>query len=226
MSKVPVSTKEMWFAGARVNMPEIMENGLPFQGRLSFLKGISLFEFVTGLNARVNESGRIITLFKLNGQEYELSNIPKGLALADNDKIDFKSASPIELAKQSMDEVVSQLSDFDSVIDAIINSLIKGERDEAFKKFGGFIDEFRDIIRCLETVESTFGLDYSKIQAGEKTIRETTESMMKILSEIKGAMQNEDYVTLTDLLEYEIREIFKKDLKSVFEELSRILADG
>ncbi|MBN2144848.1 MAG: hypothetical protein JW774_09520 [Candidatus Aureabacteria bacterium] len=204
----------------------IRENGQPFEAEFH-LKGerIPLPDFVRQLNAEVNKYGRIITRFQLNGLDYDLNSLDTDTWVVCNDSIEFESASPVEVAKKSVQEILNQLPTLEQDVEQILNELVKGNRELAFRLFSSFLNEFRGIIQIFQTIEAIFSLDYSRIQGSEKTLHDLNDHLVKVLTEMKTAMGNEDMVSLSDLMEYEIKPIITGDLKKALVAFSTLLQD-
>jgi len=133
------------------------------------------------------------------------------------------SDTPVNIAIRSIEDILNQSDSFLEEIDAIITELVQGNRDASFRRFTTFLSEFKDIIQLLQTIETLFNLNYAEVRFNDKSIRDFSEELVNILTEIKNAMENEDLVTLTDLLEYEVKENVFGDLKQAFGVLSQQL---
>ena len=206
-------------------MTNIFENNMPFKGKYEIPpNGIPLPELIKELNKEINNKGNVIKTFKLNDIICDLNDLSSEIIVKNNDKIEILSDSPVNIARLSVEDVIVQLDPFVKEIDDIINGLVSGEKDYAFRKFTGFLGKFRDLIQLLQTIEVTFSLNYSELKYEDKTIQDFSENLVGILTEMKTAMENDDIVTLTDIMEYEIKEMFSSDLKKVLKMLSDLLS--
>jgi hypothetical protein len=212
-------------AGKGYNVPlSIKENSRPFEEEFHWEGDrIPLPDFFRQLNERVNKKGRVITRFQVQGLDYDLNQMDQDAWVNQNDSIEIESASPVEVAKKSIQEMLHHLPALDKDAEQILNELVKGNRELSFRLFSSFLGEFRGIIQTFQSIEAIFGLDYSKIQAAEKTIQELNENLIKTLKDMKTALENEDMVSLSDLLEYEIKPIFSGELKKALDSLADLL---
>ncbi|EKD28596.1 MAG: hypothetical protein ACD_79C00265G0002 [uncultured bacterium] len=188
-------------------------------------KGLTLTDLINKLNLEINKKSRVITSLKLNGESCDLINIDQSILIKKTDSIEVCSDSPVIIAKRSLEDALNQLDDFRDLIDLITSNLIKGDKDTSFKKFTEFLEGFRGVIQLLQTVENIFNLNYSEIRLENKSLKEFSEGLFDILTQIKEAMLNDDLVSLTDLLEYEIKDLFAHDLKKALQILLQILSD-
>jgi hypothetical protein len=208
-------------------MLDVTENREAFPVQVSLPEGgIALPDLVSQLNAEINRRGRVITALKLNGRECDLLKLDADVIVQDGERVDLESDLPGSIARRSLEDVLSQIDSFREELDAIVSDLARGDRESSFRRFTRFLSEFRDIIQLLKTIESLFDLSYAEIRfEGGKSLQEFTEELINILTEIKNAMENEDLVTLTDLLEYEVKETVFDDLEKVLPVLSDRLND-
>lgn len=188
--------------------------------------GIALPEFINQLNLEINKQGRVITNFKLNDVLCDLSNLSTEIMVKKEDNIEVFSDSPIHIAKSSVDDFLSQLDAFIAEIDDIVSDLIKGDKDASFRKFNIFLGKFRDIVQLLKTIETLFSLNYAEIKFNNTNLHIFSEDLVRILTEIKDSLLNEDLVTLSDLLEYEIKVKANEDLRQALKVLSELLSNG
>lgn len=208
-------------------MIQIYDNQESVALDLSFPEnGIKLMDFVSKLNMNLNEQGRILTSFQLNDTSFDLSALPEDIFVKQGDRIETSSDSPVSIAKNSILDVKNQISLFIDEIDSIINDLINGDKESSFNKFNIFLLKFKDVIVLFQTLESMFALDFSQIKLNDNTLQSFIEKLIKILTEIKASMESDDLVTLSDLLEYEIKDLFTNDLQSALEVLYNLLHDS
>lgn len=215
--------RAMSSAGAINNMPALIQNGLPLTGGPVISEGMSLLELASQLNDLANKEGKILSSLKLNGILVDLSRLEPAMKIKSDDQVEITTTSPFELAKHSLQDAIHQFPDFEKDIDIVIDSLIRGDKENSFKRFGVFVSDFKGIIELLQTLENTFDFDFNEIKTDGKSIHEISETLEKVLLQVKSSMENEDYVTLTDLLEYEIKNLFAHHLKKSLELLLNLL---
>lgn len=187
----------------------------------------SLLSVVNEINKELNTKGRIILKIQINGEAIDLNQMNSEKKVFPKDDIEVITSSPIEIAKQSIEEVIRQKDVFLTEIQDSVDQLLKGNKEEAFKTFTVFLEDFRKIIEILQTLEATFSFDYEQIHYKENVpIKEITTRLVDILTELKNAMLGDDMVTMVDILEYEIKEIFSEDIYLVMGRLLELLKNG
>lgn len=223
MSADRATKRAMSSAGAINNMSALIQNGLPLTDGPVISEGMSLLELASQLNDLANKEGKILSSLKLNGIQVDITRLEPTVKIKSDDKVEITTTSPFELAKHSLKDAIHQFPDFEKDIDFVIDSLIRGDKENSFKRFGVFISDFKGIIELLQTLENTFDFDFDEIKINGKSIHEISESLEKVLLQVKSSMENEDYVTLTDLLEYEIKNLFADHVKKCLELLLDLL---
>jgi hypothetical protein len=135
-----------------------------------------------------------------------IKSIFKMLFLSDNLKsIIMKSIdSPEQLInglKQIKEAIPSQLK---SLEQAAV-SFQTGKDSEGSDLLQTFIDFIYKYIRLCHHVSPVFGIDPSTITNGSRTLEETNTAIYAYLEEIVSVMENNDIISLSDILEYQMK---------------------
>ncbi len=195
-------------------MLKVTENNKPFESQVSMPEGgVTLSDLISQINLEINKTGKVITSFKLNDILYDANQIKTGVLVQGEERLDLFTDTPLNLSKKSINDILKQIDTFVKEIDDIVSDLIKGDKNASFKKFTSFLTKFWEIIQLLQTVEVMFSLDYDQIKINDTTASEFSKNLVSVLTDVKASMENEDMVTLTDILEYEIKDIFSDSLK-------------
>lgn len=200
----------------------ITRNGEPLdtQG----LAGLStIVEIVSALAKKFGEEGQVILKVHLDNRPLSLDELPSE-NLVPGSHLEMTTDSLEAVALYTTNEALNQLPGFSAVIDQIIEDLIKGEKNTAFKRFSELMKEFHALIQIMQTLHGTLhykSCDNKELVAQLETL---ADKMMNILSEVKSAMHQDDLVSLTDLIEYEIKVLFEEDLKTNLQNISSFLS--
>ncbi len=92
------------------------------------------------------------------------------------------------------------------VLDSIVNKLQSGNDKEAFiyaEKFSRIVSYAFSI---LSNVASIYSIDYSQISLNSVTLTDAINDFNDMMNNVLDAFSNEDYISIADLLEYEIKE--------------------
>ena len=92
------------------------------------------------------------------------------------------------------------------VLDSIVNKLQSGNDKEAFiyaEKFSRIVSYAFSI---LSNVASIYSIDYSNISLNSVTLTDAINDFNEMMNNVLEAFANEDYISIADLLEYEIKD--------------------
>ncbi|ASJ21288.1 hypothetical protein [Brachyspira hampsonii] len=92
------------------------------------------------------------------------------------------------------------------ILDSIVNKLQSGNDKEAFiyaEKFSRIVSYAFSI---LSNVASIYSIDYSQISLNSVTLTDAISDFNEMMNNVLDAFANEDYISIADLLEYEIKE--------------------
>ena len=92
------------------------------------------------------------------------------------------------------------------ILDSIVNKLQSGNDKEAFiyaEKFSRIVSYAFSI---LSNVASIYSIDYSQISLNSVTLTDAINDFNEMMNNVLDAFANEDYISIADLLEYEIKE--------------------
>ncbi|TVL67248.1 hypothetical protein [Brachyspira hyodysenteriae] len=92
------------------------------------------------------------------------------------------------------------------ILDSIVNKLQSGNDKEAFM----YAEKFSRIVSyafsILSNVASIYSIDYSQISLNAVTLTDAINDFNEMMNNVLDAFANEDYISIADLLEYEIKE--------------------
>ncbi|MBI4378742.1 MAG: hypothetical protein HY578_06580 [Nitrospinae bacterium] len=80
---------------------------------------------------------------------------------------------------------------------------VKGE-EEANKNYLICIEALQLFDELIDGIKRLFNIDFSKMLINGETIQSRKEKLLKLTSNMHSAQVNQDWITLADLLEYEL----------------------
>ncbi len=122
-------------------------------------------------------------------------------------KIIIKVKSKKVLVKESIKEAENYLPRLTSGIDIIINKFNQGEEMVAYEMLSDGIEGFQWINLFINNLINTHHISHN--------LKSDFKNWQDIFPEFLTALENEDIVLVTDLLEYEIKPMLKKFKKSI-----------
>ncbi len=97
-----------------------------------------------------------------------------------------------------------------------------GKDDQGFDKLNEFIDFMLRYTRTCYQVAPVFGIDLAKIVVNDLSLDEKNNHFMGLLNEIVEAMEYNDIISLSDILEYEIKPSLEDIEKFILQLTERI----
>ena len=133
-------------------------------------------------------------------------------------KLEIRSMPVYEMAFNMVKELfkVDQLM-INSSLD-IVKLLRASQKDEALELFQDLLEVIRDFMSMVGVLRSDV------VQGDLADIKAGIEKMANLLSEITEALQNEDWILMADLLEYEFQE-YCEHWKQILDELRQKLGE-
>ena len=97
-----------------------------------------------------------------------------------------------------------------------------GKDYEASEKLQAFTDFVFQYSRTIHQISAVFEIDLSKITVNEIDMNEKNAEIQNLLTEIVNVMENDDIISLSDILEYEMKPLFE-DLNQYVEMIIEII---
>ncbi len=194
----------------------------------------SVSDFLAHLEAFIDEVNRnlatdeLVTVLK-RGREYfvqlkELlqmtvtSDAMKNLVMSSIDSPDVLLLN----LKQVREELPVQIENLEQIAAAFQG----GDDSEGSERLGHFVDFIHRYIRLCYQLVPVFTIDLSSIVVREFSLEEKNRELQDQLNGILEVMENDDIISLTDMLEYEVRESLE-EIGEYLEELTvRLTSDS
>lgn len=129
-----------------------------------------------------------------------------------------------DLLVDSLNEIKRSVSEQIQNLDDIVIAFQTGRDVEGSEKLNIFIDFTYRYIRASLQITPVFGIDLSMIAVDGVSLEERNRQLHDLLHEIVKVMENNDIISLTDILEYEIRPAIE-DLDRYIEQIRERIVD-
>ncbi len=142
----------------------------------------------------------------LNGKELtEEQEINLGIiALEGVETLEVFTSTAQEISYESIKLACGQLAEVVEETQKTADCFRYQDEAEANKRFVLLIEIFQKFVHLLELVKRSLNLDFSKITTDDKSLDELQNNMTDVLSQILTTQQNKDWISLADLLEFEL----------------------
>ncbi len=150
---------------------------------------------------RVN---RLVVHVLIDGLEPDLGhlNLTKK-TLLDGHTLFVETADPKALALDVLDEVEQQLQESDRLKNDAGGMLQRNQSVRAMEKLSGCFSIWQNAQESLLKTAQLLRLDLAKVLVRGRPVSEMLETFSQQLREIRGALENRDFVSLSDILIYE-----------------------
>lgn len=108
-------------------------------------------------------------------------------------------------AHERLTALIGLLAPLSSLLEKIVVLLHKGRDKAALTGIDKFCDGVGSIISVLARIKETFSLDYASIVQGEASLEAQMKSIQEVLVGVLDAFKTDDFVTVSDLLAYELK---------------------
>ena len=129
-----------------------------------------------------------------------------------------------DLLVDSLNEIKRSVSEQIQNLDDIVIAFQTGRDVEGSEKLNIFIDFTYRYIRASLQITPVFGIDLSMVAVDGVSLEERNRQLHDLLHEIVKVMENNDIISLTDILEYEIRPAIE-DLDRYIEQIRERIVD-
>ncbi len=133
----------------------------------------------------------------------------------------------INIARNKVTEqiykIINKIPDILKMIEVIYNDLQIGNEKHAMENMQILIETLESIISLLQLIKTTFSLNYKNIIYDDKSVEEYNIELTGILKELLEAMEANDTVLISDLIEYELSprlEKYREVLKIISKEIN------
>ncbi len=164
-------------------------------------------EFLASLQDYVREadSSKLVVDVKVDGEQIFKNGLNTDeISLKKIKKVEVTTDNAKDISVRALREIKSELPGLADVMSNIATSFQEGKREYALNLFSEMCDQWRQIIQFFDDLSRVLFIDYSSIDLGDKSIDQANEELLNHLVETKTAIEKDDLVTLSDLVEYEL----------------------
>jgi hypothetical protein len=203
---------------------EIIANGqqIPF----TVAEEKNLKDVIETLLLLSSQANRLIIECKVNEKPVSLMDRTgfEDMPIETINKIELRVENKTIRVLESLDEIERLFPIIINSFGEVADTLIAGQKNKALTAFSESLGNWRKIINFLRVIEAAYKLNFELIEVNGRTIDKINSELYDLLSEIKKAIENEDLVSIGDLIEYELKDTLKEQqsiigsLKTVVQE--------
>ncbi len=164
-------------------------------------------ESIGDLLDHVQAGGRIAINITVDGQTPDMSDMAAFRALpADAAAIIIETADPREVALDALSGMENALTLTDELHQKAAALLQHNEIQQAMRCLGACLTTWQQAQQCITQCAALLKIDLDQVQADDQPLTEIINRFCEQLRDIRSALENQDYTTLSDILTYELSE--------------------
>jgi hypothetical protein len=163
------------------------------------------FHTVGDVLAHVKTQNRLVTHVLIDGCAPDLAavNALRQRPILGH-TIYIETAEPSRVALDVLDELAVQMEQAEQMRAAVVNHLASGETSAAMGKLSGCFTIWQSAQQAIEQIGQLLRVDLDRITLEQGTLTDALSAFADQLRTIRSALEDRDYVVLSDTLEYEI----------------------
>ena len=158
--------------------------------------------------SHLQRDNRLVVNLLIDGQEPDLDCLPQvRQAPVDGHTLFIETAEPREMALEVIDEVESQLREADRLKGEAVDLLQKsGGAGKAMEKLSGCFSTWQNAQESVVKVARLLRLDLDGVSVAGRSLSALIHEFSGQLRQVRRALEHRDFVTLGDVLAYEMTE--------------------
>lgn len=157
--------------------------------------------------AHVHRSNRIVTRVLIDGQEPDPDRIGTlRQAPTDGHVIFVETTEPLVITREVLQAVRTELGEANTLSVEAGRLFTTGDLSAAFQKLSGCFGRWQHVQQSILKVAQLLRLDLDRLQVDGQPMARFIDGFGEQLRSMKTALEGRDFVTLSDVLTYEIPE--------------------
>ncbi|MBN1498745.1 MAG: hypothetical protein JW982_01195 [Spirochaetes bacterium] len=159
----------------------------------------------------ISDEKAIITYLSSKMQLFEeFKGIFKLVLLSDNiKKMISKSLDSPDILLKLLHEIKRELPDQISNLEKVAEAYQTGKDESAIQLLQDFLDFIYSYTRLCYQISPVFSIDLKTVEVNGISLEDKNADIHSFLNEIIEVMENEDVISLADILEYEIKPLIE-----------------
>lgn len=174
-------------------------------------QGSNLEEILIRVMSEHVQQGKVITSVKLNGTGYseENSHDAAGVPLKDIKTLEIDTMSAEEMARHFFRNGGKYLDLLIKGAEKISELFRIADETEANEHYSEYLENLRLFIQMVAESKEALHLNLSAIPFQNATVEDEVQKLSNMMDQMLKVQENEDWVMLADLLEYELIPLLK-----------------
>lgn len=153
----------------------------------------------------IKEQNRLVTHVLIDGRPPDLENVPQLRARNLNGQtVYIETSAPQQIALEVLREIERQMDEAEISRETAIDHLAENLPNKALQKLSGCFTAWQAAQQAIKQVAQLLRVDLDRIQVGSVTLTQALANFASQLRMIRESLESRDYVSLSDILSYEI----------------------
>ena len=155
--------------------------------------------------AHLQQQERLVVSVLIDGQEPDLRNLSTvKQSLINGHTLFIETAEPRVMAMDVLNEVEQSLDEADRLKGEAVDLLQRNAAVRAMEKLSGCFTTWQHAQESLLKTAQLLRIDLTRVSIDGRSLGDVVTEFVTQLREVKQAMENRDFVTLADVLTYEM----------------------
>jgi hypothetical protein len=165
------------------------------------------FQTVGQVLSHLQRDNRLVVNVLIDGRQPDLEHIPTlRQSPLEGHTLFIETADPKQMAAEVLAEVQANLEDADRLRGEACELLQKNQQSAAMQKLSGCFSIWQHTQEAVLKTAQLLRIDLETATAGRRQLRVLLADFAQQLKQIKSALENRDFVLLSDILQYEMDE--------------------
>ncbi len=184
-----------------------------------FATGASLQDVVDAVRAS-HAAGRLVIALTVNGHRFDVAELSEALEkpVGASDEIEMETGAPRDIACQALGDLATAFGDARWQHTSLADRLATGEHGPAIQELNSYLELWRSCHQAISQCGSLLEQDLTSFCYHGLALEEYLRSAAGILRQIRDALSASDYVSLGDLVRYELP-MLSETWQNIFEDL-------
>ncbi len=155
--------------------------------------------------------GRLIVDILVDGQpapDEIFDDEPEGLG--DINELRFTTADTNELIIETAQTAIESIELLKADLEAGAGQIRAGDLQDSMETMRSILEGWQAMRDIVDQITQIATIDIQTLKVGDQTGSEIIDSLSKSLSEVRETLQNEDWSSLGDVIEYDLNELAVK----------------
>jgi hypothetical protein len=172
------------------------------------LEAKSLRQVAQEIRQDLTPRKRMLVAIYTNGELVPAADIDSVLdaTAARYERIDFQTAVPQVLAREVLQQARELVAEATPICQQAGEMLSAGQTARAMELLGNCFGVWSQVQESMSRSVDLLGLDLSRMQVEGKKVDQMLSEFAEQLRTVKDALENRDYVQLSDILQYELQD--------------------